>query len=74
MPGGAAPGSDKPPAPALQLSFDRYVLDLSRGCLLLNGNEVRLRPKTFAVLRFLVENAGRLVRTKSLPLFGRISL
>jgi adenylate cyclase len=54
---------DKPAAqtPAMQLSFDRYVLDLSRGCLLLNGNEVRLRPKTFAVLRFLVENAGRLV-------------
>src|SRR5262249_19375694 len=63
MRGGAAPGSDKPAAqtPAMQLSFDRYVLDLSRGCLLLNGTEVRLRPKTFAVLRYLVENAGRLV-------------
>jgi hypothetical protein len=37
----------------LRLSFDRYVLDLSRGCLLLNnGNEVTLRPKTFAVLSF----------------------
>ena len=45
----------------MRLSFDRYVLDLSRGCLLLNGNEVLLRPKTFAVLRFLVENTGRLV-------------
>ena len=45
----------------MRLSFDHYVLDLSRGCLLLNGNEVPLRPKTFAVLRFLVENAGRLV-------------
>ena len=63
MRGGAASDSDKPAGqtPAMQLSFDRYVLDLSRGCLLLNGNEVRLRPKTFAVLRFLVENAGRLV-------------
>ena len=63
MRGGGDPGSDKPEAktPVMQLSFDRYVLDLSRGCLLLNGNEVRLRPKTFAVLRFLVENAGRLV-------------
>jgi DNA-binding response OmpR family regulator len=65
MRGGAAADSDKPAAQT-QLSFDRYVLDLSRGCLLLNGNEVRLRPKTFAVLKFLVENAGRLVlRTKS---------
>ena len=64
MLGGAPPGSDKPAAQirALRLSFDRYVLDLSRGCLLLNnGNEVALRPKTFAVLRFLAENAGRLV-------------
>jgi adenylate cyclase len=63
MRGGAPPGSDKPAAQSrsLRLSFDRYVLDLSRGCLLNNGNEVALRPKTFAVLRFLAENAGRLV-------------
>jgi adenylate cyclase len=49
------------PAQARRLRFDRYVLDLDRGCLLLDGNEVSLRPKTFAVLRYLVENAGRLV-------------
>ena len=41
--------------------FDRYVLDLDRGCLLLDGNEIALRPKTFAVLNCLVENSGRLV-------------
>jgi TolB-like protein/DNA-binding winged helix-turn-helix (wHTH) protein len=46
---------------ARQLRFDRYVLDLERGCLLLDGSEIILRPKTFAVLRFLLENAGRLV-------------
>ncbi len=44
-----------------QLRFDRYVLDLDRGCLLFDGNEVGLRPKTFAVLCCLVENSGRLV-------------
>jgi adenylate cyclase len=44
-----------------RLSFDRYVLDLGRGCLLLGGDEVALRPKTFAVLRYLIENSGRLV-------------
>ena len=51
------------PAPtgARRLRFDRYVLDLDRGCLLLDGNEIALRPKTFAVLRYLVENSGRLV-------------
>jgi adenylate cyclase len=46
---------------AKQLRFDRYVLDLDRGCLLLDGNEIVLRPKTFSVLRYLVENSGRLV-------------
>jgi len=46
---------------ARRLRFDRYVLDLDRGCLLLDGNEIALRPKTFAVLHCLVENSGRLV-------------
>jgi TolB-like protein/DNA-binding winged helix-turn-helix (wHTH) protein/cytochrome c-type biogenesis protein CcmH/NrfG len=46
---------------AKRLRFDRYVLDLHSGCLLLDGNEITLRPKTFAVLNYLIENAGRLV-------------
>jgi TolB-like protein/DNA-binding winged helix-turn-helix (wHTH) protein/Flp pilus assembly protein TadD len=48
-------------ASAEQFRFDRYVLDLARGCLLKDGNEIALRPKTFAVLRHLVENPHRLV-------------
>src|SRR5258708_24336326 len=48
-------------ARAKQLRFDRYVLDLDRGCLLLDGSEIALRPKTFAVLSHLVENFGRLI-------------
>ncbi len=44
-----------------RLYFDRYVLDLDRGCLLLDANEIVLRPKTFAVLQCLVESSGRLV-------------
>jgi adenylate cyclase len=44
-----------------RLRFDRYVLDLDRACLFADGNEIALRPKTFNVLRHLVENAGRLV-------------
>jgi adenylate cyclase len=47
--------------PTEQLRFDHYVLDLNRGSLLLDGREIALRPKTFAVLRYLVENFGRLV-------------
>ena len=55
-------GADPPTrARAKQLRFDHYVLDLDRGCLLLDGSEIVIRPKTFAVLRYLVENSGRLV-------------
>jgi len=41
--------------------FDGFVLDLRRGCLRSGDREIGLRPKSFAVLRHLVENAGRLV-------------
>ena len=48
-------------SPPKRLQFDRYILDLGRGCLLRDGNEIALRPKTFAVLEYLIENCGRLV-------------
>jgi len=56
-------GDTDPPTKmrAKRLRFDRYVLDLDRGCLILDGKEIALRPKTFAVLHYLIENAGRLV-------------
>jgi TolB-like protein len=42
--------------------FDRFTLDLVRGALLAaGGTEVALRPKAFALLSRLVENAGRLL-------------
>ncbi|HEU0155847.1 MAG TPA: winged helix-turn-helix domain-containing protein [Stellaceae bacterium] len=47
--------------PASRVRFDRFVLDRTRGCLMCDGAEVSLRPKTFAVLGHLVENSGRLV-------------
>lgn len=50
-----------PLAEAKRLQFGRYVLDLDRGCLFLDEAEIALRPKTFAVLRYLLENPGRLV-------------
>jgi pimeloyl-ACP methyl ester carboxylesterase len=43
------------------LHFDRFVLDLKRGCLRTGDQDLVLRPKTFEVLRYLAENAGRLV-------------
>ena len=41
--------------------FGKFTLDLRRGCLRAGEREVDLRPKSFEVLRYLVENAGRLV-------------
>jgi TolB-like protein len=41
--------------------FESFTLDLRRGCLRREDREVELRPKSFEVLRYLVENAGRLV-------------
>src|SRR4051795_870877 len=41
--------------------FEGYTLDTNR-CLLCSADrEIELRPKSFEVLRFLVENAGRLI-------------
>lgn len=43
------------------LSFGGCTLDCARGMLLRQGAEVRLRPQSYAVLRYLAEHAGRLV-------------
>src|SRR3954463_10525442 len=45
----------------MRLRFDRYVLDLERGCILAGNEEIAIRPKTFEFLRYLVSNPGRLV-------------
>src|SRR5512137_511571 len=41
--------------------FGDFTLDLRRGALLRAGEEVRLRPKSFAVLQALIERHGELV-------------
>src|SRR5262245_46780927 len=48
------------------LSFEAYRLDLKRCVLLRGGEPIRLRPKAFDVLRYLVEHAGRLVSKEEL--------
>jgi DNA-binding winged helix-turn-helix (wHTH) protein/TolB-like protein/Tfp pilus assembly protein PilF len=42
-------------------SFSEFTLDLRRGCLMRAGEEIKLRPKSFEVLNYLVENHGRLI-------------
>jgi len=41
--------------------FEGYTLDLTRGSLRKGDREIGLRPKSFALLRYFVENPGRLV-------------
>jgi TolB-like protein/Tfp pilus assembly protein PilF len=46
--------------------FEGYTLDLDRGSLRTGDCEVELRPKSFEVLRYLLENADRLVSKEEL--------
>lgn len=42
-------------------TFKGFTVDLDRACLLRAGEEIKLRPKVFEALRYLVENNSRLV-------------
>ncbi len=54
-------GNDLGARASTQWRFGRFLLDVKQGSLLRDDNEISLRPKTFAVLHFLVANQGRLV-------------
>jgi len=56
--------NDEPAASAeahSKLAFGKFILDMGRGILLSDGEVVPLRPKSFDLLRYLVEHAGKLV-------------
>jgi DNA-binding winged helix-turn-helix (wHTH) protein len=59
----ARKGSERMPAVIVQsrLRFQGFEIDLGRGTLLSGGREIDLRPKSFAMLRLLAENADRLL-------------
>ena len=42
-------------------TFGQFTLDIDRGTLLRSGVELKLRPKSYEVLRFLVAHPGRLI-------------
>src|SRR5262245_14908626 len=46
--------------------FDGFTVDLARGCLMREGEELKLRPKSFNALLYLVENTGRLITKEEL--------
>jgi TolB-like protein/DNA-binding winged helix-turn-helix (wHTH) protein/cytochrome c-type biogenesis protein CcmH/NrfG len=68
---GAAPSA---PSTSRRYLFGEFTLDLERGALLRAGTHVDLRPKTFEVLRLLVERHGRLVTKQELldAVWGRV--
>ena len=43
------------------LAFDKFILDPARGCVLDGADEIARRPKSFALLQFLIANGDRLV-------------
>jgi adenylate cyclase len=58
-----------PPGPQVtpeRLWFGRFVLDASRGCLVAEDKEIALRPRTFAVLQYFVDNPARLISKNEL--------
>jgi DNA-binding winged helix-turn-helix (wHTH) protein/tetratricopeptide (TPR) repeat protein len=59
-PSGSHMTEQSPPPRRLRL-FKDFALDLDRGCLLRGGEEVKLRPKVFEALTYLVDHHGRLV-------------
>jgi predicted ATPase/DNA-binding winged helix-turn-helix (wHTH) protein len=50
----------------LSYHFGEFTLDAGRGCVFKAGSEIKLRPKVFETLKYLVEHSGRLVGKKEL--------
>jgi predicted ATPase/DNA-binding winged helix-turn-helix (wHTH) protein len=46
--------------------FEEFTLDVGRGCLFRHGDEIKLRPKVYETLKYLVENSGRLISKQEL--------
>ena len=46
--------------------FGEFILDTGRGCVLKAGEEIKLRPKVYETLKYLVENPGRLIGKQEL--------
>ena len=50
----------------LNYQFGEFTLDVGRGCVLKAGEEIKLRPKVYETLKYLVENPGRLIGKQEL--------
>jgi predicted ATPase/DNA-binding winged helix-turn-helix (wHTH) protein len=50
----------------LRYQFGEFTLDVARGCMLRAGVEIKLRPKVYETLKYLVEHPGRLIGKQEL--------
>jgi predicted ATPase/DNA-binding winged helix-turn-helix (wHTH) protein len=50
----------------ISYQFGEFNLDVARGCLLKAGEEIKLRPKVYEALKYLLEHSGRLIGKKEL--------
>jgi predicted ATPase/DNA-binding winged helix-turn-helix (wHTH) protein len=48
-------------AGSLSYQFGEFTLDLVRGCVLKAGEEIKLRPKVYEALKYMVEHPGQLI-------------
>jgi len=46
--------------------FGEFTLDVAKGCVLRAGEEVKLRPKVYEALKYLVERPGQLISKQEL--------
>ena len=46
--------------------FGEFTLDVVRGCVLRAGEEIKLRPKVYETLKYLVEHPGQLISKQEL--------
>jgi predicted ATPase/DNA-binding winged helix-turn-helix (wHTH) protein len=53
-------------ARSLNYQFGEFTLDIVRGCVLKAGEEIKLRPKVYETLKYLVEHPGQLIGKQEL--------
>jgi predicted ATPase/DNA-binding winged helix-turn-helix (wHTH) protein len=53
-------------ASTLSYQFGEFSLDIARGCVFKAGGEIKLRPKVYETLKYLVEHPGRLIGKQEL--------
>src|ERR1051326_5641328 len=51
---------------SLNYQFGEFTLHVDRGCVLKREEEIKLRPKVYETLKYLVEHPGRLISKQEL--------